>query len=47
MFTILPQLSSAQDEGANHTFSDINLENKKIIANLSIADLVEEVSIVF
>lgn len=44
MFTIFPQLSSAQDAGANRTFSDINLENKKIATNLSIADLVEEVS---
>lgn len=41
---ILPNLSSAQDTGAIQNFSDINLINKKIISNLSIADLVEQVS---
>ena len=41
---ILPNLSSAQDTGAIQNFSDINLINKKIISNHSIADLVEQVS---
>ena len=41
---ILPNLSSAQDTGVIQNFSDINLINKKIISNLSIADLVDQVS---